>query len=307
MRGYLGFGVCVLMFAGHASSEVVVAPSSTFKGLASAGGSAVALANFNSTLVALVADEDDSSIHVFETKAPKEIAVAKVPGVPGQVLVTKSGKVLVSLRDKGQVAVLEAKNGDPRQLVLRSAIDTGGEPIAIATTLDESTFVVGFAFTHEISGWSLADRMAKFRVDVAREPRALAISSDGAKAFVNHAVGGVVSIVDLTTGTASSVTPQGTVLNATRTRVATQGFAMTRSGGKVFVPTVMADPETPETYYGSSMETFGVVVIDEATNAVTGTMVSPNRAALEKCLLPRSAAVAQARLPDVGDPAPLRR
>jgi mono/diheme cytochrome c family protein len=293
MRGYLGFGVCVLMFAGHASSEVV-AP--TFKGLASSGGSAVALANFNGALVALVADEDDSAIHVFETKPPKEIAVAKVPGTPGQVLVTKTGKVLVSLRDKGQVAVLEAKGSDPRQLVLRSAIDTGGEPIALATTPDESTLIVASAFSHEVSGWSLADRMQKFHVDVAREPRALAISSDGSKAFVNHAVGGVISVVDIANGTASAISPQGTVLNATRTRVATQGFAIAKSAGKIFVPTVMADPETPETYYGSSMETFGVVVIDEATNAVTGTMVTPNRASLEKCLLPRAAAVAQGNL-----------
>jgi mono/diheme cytochrome c family protein len=254
------------------------------------------LANFNGALVALVADEDDSAIHVFETKPPKEIAVAKVPGTPGQVLVTKAGKVLVSLRDKGQVAVLEAKGSDPRQLVLRSAIDTGGEPIALAMTPDDSTLIVASAFSHEVSGWSLADRMQKFHVDVAREPRALAISSDGAKAFVNHAVGGVISIVDIANGTASSIAPQGTVLNATRTRVATQGFAIARSSNKILVPTVMADPETPETYYGSSMETFGVVVIDEATNAVTGTMVAPNRAALEKCLLPRAAAVAQGRL-----------
>src|SRR5262249_13047584 len=92
MRGDLGFGAVVFLFAGHASSEAVVpstatSTSSTFKGLSPSGGSAVALAKFNGSLVALVADEDDSAIHVFDTKPPKEIATAKVPGVPGQVLV----------------------------------------------------------------------------------------------------------------------------------------------------------------------------------------------------------------------------
>lgn len=296
MRGYLGFGAVVLLFASHASSEAVAVAPSTFKGLSPSGGSGVALAKFNGSLVALVADEDDSAIHVFDTKPPKEIATAKVPGVPGQVLVTKSGQVLVALRDKGQVAVLEAKLGDPRQLVQRASIETGGEPIALATTPDETTLIVGSAFTHEISGWSLADRMAKFRVDVAREPRAIAISSDGAKAFVTHAVGGTISIVDIANATATAISPQGIVANATRTRVETQGFAIVESNGKMLVPMVMADPETPETYYGSSMETFGVVVVDEGTNAVTGTMVNPNRAALERCLLPRAAAVVQGHL-----------
>ena len=61
------------------------------------------------------------------------IASAKVPGIPSQVLVTKSGSVLVALKDKGKVAILEPKGGDARQLVQRGSIDTGGEPMALAT------------------------------------------------------------------------------------------------------------------------------------------------------------------------------
>src|SRR5262245_46584134 len=116
MQRQWGFGLCVLAFVGAArdaaSENAAQTPQATFTSRGTAGSSAIALASFNGGLLALVADEDDSAIHVFEAKPPKEIAVAKVPGVPSQVIVTKTGQVAVSLRDKGQVALLEAKGND---------------------------------------------------------------------------------------------------------------------------------------------------------------------------------------------------
>jgi len=283
----LGLGVVALGIAPNALSEVS-GNLPVLKGRATAGASAVALADFNGKTVALVADEDDSAIHVFETSPPKEIAVAKVPGAPTQVLVTKAGRVYVSLRDKGQVAILEGKGGDARQLIQKGTIDTGGEPIALATTPD-------------VSAYNLADRSLKFSTVVDREPRAIAMSSDGSRAFVTHAMGAKLTTVTMADGTSrvadtSASATNGNVNAVPRTRVGTQGFAIARREGKIFAPMVMADPETPETYYGSSLETLSVIVVDEVSGAISsGTQVAIQGYAyprpLEKCLLPRAAAV----------------
>jgi hypothetical protein len=242
----------------------------------------MALARFNGALVALVADEDDSSIHVLETKPPKEIAVTKLPGIPGQVLVTQTGQVLVALRDKGTVAVLEAQQGDPRRLALRGTIDTGGDPIALAMTPGESTLVVATGFSHEVTGWSLANRTRTFRVDVPREPRAIVMSTNGSKAFVSHAIGGTLSVVDVAAGTMASV-----ALFTGAKRFATQGFALARHQRTILVPTILAEPEPSTTYYGAGTEIFAVTAINETTNANLGTTPRPFTA--DWCLLPRAA------------------
>jgi DNA-binding beta-propeller fold protein YncE len=291
MRASLALGLGVLAFVGIADANSDLTQAPVLKGHVTSGATAVALAEFNGGLVALVADEDDSAIHVFETKPPKEIAVAKVPGIPASVLVTKGGKVYVSLRDKGQVAILEPKGGDARQLIQKGSIETGGEPIALATTPDEATLIVTSGWSHEVMGYSLADRSLKFQTEVSREPRAIAVSSDGSKAFISHAVGGNLTTIDIGNGTASVIAPKATTTNNGRTRVATQGFAMVRSGNKIFVPTIMADPETPETYYGSGLEALNVVVVDESTGALSGTTMQVQSRGIEPCLLPRAAAV----------------
>jgi len=289
MRGSFALvGLCVLASAHDASSDMTQAP--VLKGRVTPGATGLALAEFNGGLIALVADEDDQAIHVYETKPPKEIASAKVPGTPSSVLVTKAGKVYVSLRDKGQVAILEPKGGDARQLVQKGTIETGGEPIALATTPDEATLLVTSGWSHEVMGYSLNDRSLKFQTDVSREPRAIVMSTDGSKAFVSHAVGGNLTTIDVSNGMATAIAPKAMV-NGARTRVATQGFAMVRSGGKIFVPTIMADPETPETYYGSGLEALNVVVVDESTGALSGTTMTVQSRGIEPCLLPRAAAV----------------
>src|SRR5258706_1214858 len=126
MRRRHVIGLCILATSGAArdAASENAANLQSFVGRASSGSSALALASYNGALVALVADEDDAAIHVFETSPPREIAVARVPGTPSEVLVTPTGQVIVSLRDKGQLALLEARGNDPHQLVQRGVIDT---------------------------------------------------------------------------------------------------------------------------------------------------------------------------------------
>lgn len=257
-------------------------------------GASVVLTDFDGKTWALVADEDDASLKVFETKPPREAATIKLPGTPAQVAVTKAGKVLVALKDKGSVAILEPKGGDPRTLAQRGSIDTGGEPVALGLTNDEATLVVASAWTHEVSAYAMADRSLKWKANVSREPRAIAIVADGSKVWINHGVGGVLTQIDLADGTTTtqSLTVKGT--SGAPARVATQGFAIAMTDGKIFAPSALANPEAPETYYGSGMETFSVGVVHTLSGAVqedskTFTLAAYN--SVERCIMPRAAAV----------------
>jgi DNA-binding beta-propeller fold protein YncE len=261
-------------------------------------GAGVVLTEFDGKTWALVADEDDSAIKVFETKPPREAATIKLSGTPSQLAVTKAGKVLVALKDKGSVAILEAKGGDPRTLAQRGSIDTGGEPVALALTGDEATLLVASAWTHEMSAYAMADRSLKWKRNVSREPRAIAVLPDGSKAWINHGIGGVLTMIDVADGTqmGQHVTVKGS--SGTPTRVATQGFALAMNDGKVFAPSALANPEAPEAYYGAGMETFGVTVVDALSGAAKDESKTfalatfaggPLR--LERCILPRAAAV----------------
>lgn len=298
LLGLVGLGACALAgsFSHPAQSEPASTADVVLKGRGSSVGSALALADFRGVPVAIVADEDDSMVRVFELSPAKEIASAKVPGTPSQVLVTKSGSVLVALKDKGKVAILEPKGGDARQLIQRGSIDTGGEPVALATTPDESMLLVASGWTHTLASYSLADKTRKMEVSIGREPRTIAVASDGSRAFVTHASTGAFTTVDLANQKTSSVSTKATLADGTKNaRVGTQGFAMATQGGKVFVPAAFADPSAQETYYGSGMETMGVLVVDEvnATVAKSSETLAPLNAygTPEKCLLPRAAAV----------------
>jgi DNA-binding beta-propeller fold protein YncE len=312
-RSLLLFGVVggVVLATSSASSNPSTEPSAdmpVLRGRGTAVASQIALADFRGGTVAMVADEDDSSVHVFDTKPAKEIGVAKVPGTPSQLMVTKGGRVLVALKDKGQVAILEPKGGDARSLVQHASIDTGGEPVALAMTPDERTLIVASGWTHEVSAYSMEDRSQKWKVSVAREPRSIAVATDGSRAFVTHAVGGKLSVIDVSAGTASSVGTSaalGAPVNSVgftptpggRSRVGTQGFAIAAVDGKVYVPTIMADPQAPETYYGAGLETLAVLRLDETTASIAqGSMQYPQPVSFgqqERCILPRAAAVSK--------------
>jgi len=289
----IGLGTALVLSMAAPAASKNEEPSFTFKPMKADVGAGMVLADFDGKTVALVADEDDQTVRIFETKPPREVAQAKVPGTPSQIVVTKAGKVLVALRDKGQIAILEPKGGDVRTLVMKSSIDTGGEPVALGLTSDEATLVVASGWTHEVSAYAMSDRSLKFKTSVGREPRGLAIAPDGSKAWVNHAVGGLLTTIDLSDGKATSTTLNLPVANRSG-RIATQGFVVAMSDKKVFAPTVLADPEAPETYYGSSLETFSVVTADALSGAVDASSKQIQPAAynqLERCILPRAAAV----------------
>ena len=257
---------------------------------ASHASSGVALAEQDGKSLALVADEDDHSIHVVDIAARKELASVHVEGSPAQVLVDSEGRVLVTLRDVAQVQVLSATDKGDGALAAQCAIPTPAEPIAMAETADR--IVVTSGWGHSLDVLAHRDLSRAARVDLPREPRGVLTSADGKSAIVSHLVGSKMSVVDLEKGAIRAVDTHGisearrinvrkaanptnvptTVggsrrsrspspfsletgqRDATIRRHSIQGWSLTMIDKRIVNPRVLVDPGEPDevaTYYGS--------------------------------------------------------
>ncbi len=159
-----------------------------------------------------VADEDHGVLRVLALPAQlqsKRVDV-RMPGRPAQVAVT-GDRVLVTIR---QIA-----GGDGALLVLRRKPDLDLEEVGrvalpadawgIALTPDQSTALVTSAWTHRLSAVDLGKLEVRWSVDVAREPRGVAVIGGAAagaggkagapRAYVSHlvAAGEVTRVDDL--------------------------------------------------------------------------------------------------------------
>ncbi len=157
-------------------------------------GSTVALATLEGRAVALVADEDAHAIVTFDAEKRVELATTPLDGAPSQLLVAKDGRVLVGLRDKGRLVALERGAEPFGPLIARCSVDVAAEPVALAATPDDATILVSSGWGHALAGLDAATLERRFAVDLPREPRAVAVSGDGKRAFVTHAVGARMSV-----------------------------------------------------------------------------------------------------------------
>lgn len=82
-------------------------------------------------------------------------------------------------------------------LTARCAVSTPAEPIAIAATPDDATLVVSSGWSSKLAAFDGKSLASRFEAKLAREPRSVVISDDGKTAFVSHAVGSLLSVVDL--------------------------------------------------------------------------------------------------------------
>src|ERR1700733_6961033 len=108
-------------------------------------GSTVALAKIGTRNVALIADEDAHAIDALDLETQKELPPTPLEGAPSQIMVTASGRILVTLRDRSRLQVLEAERADG-PLVARCAVDTAAEPVALAASPDDKTIFVSSAW-----------------------------------------------------------------------------------------------------------------------------------------------------------------
>ena len=286
-------------------------------------GSTVALARLGKRTVAYVLDEDDGDLHTVDVDTKAELSTTPLSGTPSQLLVAADGRVLVAIRDRARVEVLEPAADPAAPLTHRCAVPTAPEPVALAATPDDATVLVSSAWGHALAGYAAADLERRFEVSLPREPRGVVVSADGAKAYVAHVVGSRMSVVELGSRTARVIDLTGVEEPAQRNRGllaslgapdpkprrACQGFALAKTvdpGGCILAPQVLVDPgdtEAPASGYGSGgplpAEVASIAVIDAATDRpieASLELTSDPRRVLgarlpTECLLPRAAAV----------------
>jgi mono/diheme cytochrome c family protein len=185
-----------LLVAGAASATDDQAPSSpTHAAYAPRPrGSTVALDREN--LVAYVSDSDNQALHRVDL-VTGSVATTPLGCVPADVLLLSADRVAIAMRGCNEVRVLDMNAAGEGTTALRTEVPA--EPWGLALGAAHSLFVTsahGRALT-SLDSESLATR---FSVPLPREPRGIAVSPDGLRAFVTHAVGDAMSVVDLDGG-----------------------------------------------------------------------------------------------------------
>ncbi|MDC3986903.1 c-type cytochrome [Polyangium jinanense] len=288
---------------------------------AAAGGasSAVTLVRAGDKTLALVADHDERALHVVDTGSMRQVSVTPLEGRPGHVVALEGGLVAVGLRDTSRVLLLEpADEALAKPFEERCAVDVAAEPWAFAE--EGGSLLVTSGFGGTLTVLATADLAVSHVVPLPREPRAVIVANAGGTAFVTHAVGGVVSVVDLKD---AAKAPESISLHAGRRvgadgtfddktpRAASQGYALarvigmrsdgTRDALRIFAPHTSVDPGAPAVgmtigYGGSGQgpRTMAqlVSVVDPGTKrSITNHVAGVFNAAFgQDCILPRSAA-----------------
>lgn len=144
--------------------------------------------------MAFVADEDARRLSVIDVDAGRELTHAELAAAPGAVLLSASGRVAVSLPSRSEVQILAYAAG---MLTSACSVATAPEPVALALTPDARTLLVTSAWGQTLAAFDSAAMVEQYRLPLPRDPRAVAVGADGARAYVSHAVGGSVSLVDL--------------------------------------------------------------------------------------------------------------
>jgi DNA-binding beta-propeller fold protein YncE/mono/diheme cytochrome c family protein len=290
----------------------------------------LALARLGEHTFAYVADEDTHALRTIDVDGGREVAMTRLDGVPSHALLLPDGRVAVALRDVARVEVLEPGDQPTKPLELRCSAPVAAEPIALALTPDARTLIVSSGWGRALGAYDVTRLERLYEVPLAREPRAVVVTDDGRSAYVTHAVGGLVSRVDLAAdmhpvrtillhnaGTPEAPVPGETPVDTRRkfarqalgTPASCQGFALAKTeqpSGRILAPQVLVDPsdQGTSTGYGDEnreTEEANVAVLDAATG--TPFDVSIGRvghrfgrgrirrdAPLEPCLLPRAAA-----------------
>jgi DNA-binding beta-propeller fold protein YncE len=159
-------------------------------GHAARGGSLILSADRGA---AWIADADNRALHHVDLVS-FDVISTPLDGVPEQVALTGDGHLAVTLRDRNEVALLAVgDDGDARVI---ATTEVPCDPFGLAIT-PQGEILVTSAFCHAVTALDLETLERRWSVDVAREPRAVVITPDGARAFVTHLVGSSVTVLDL--------------------------------------------------------------------------------------------------------------
>ena len=159
-------------------------------GAAARGGS---VAVDDAASAAYVADADNRALHRVDLVS-LEVASTPLAGVPEQVVVLGADRIAVTLRSEDAVVLL-AIDADGRGVELARA-EVPSDPWGLAAT-PAGELLVTSTWGRALTALDAATLERRWSVPVAREPRGVVVTPDGARAFVTHLVGDAVTAVDL--------------------------------------------------------------------------------------------------------------
>lgn len=273
----------------------------------------VTLARAGAHTLALVADGDGAALHTVDLDMQALLSTTPLAGSPAQILVTREGLVIAALRDRARLELLEPGEA-PGELRSLCTVATPAEPVGLALTPDGGTLLVVSRWGHALSAFDTARFEPRFTLDLPRDPSALTLGADGARAYVSHAVGGRISVVDL--GEASPTGAREVALRrlhqvdgsalcqkdasiVVHPETFEQSFSLlTTSDGRVLAPGVLVDPwpiiDAAGTYGGRQWSldpstTFTVATLRPGEEKPT--LARSPALGLADCLLPRAAAL----------------
>ncbi len=242
-------------------------------------GTFVALADVGGKRAAFVADEDDEAIVAVDLENERTLGRAPLRATPGQIVLGADGTLYAAVRGASEVVALRLRQDGTFREVARHA--TGDEPYGL--TLAPGRLLVSTLRDARLETYAAADLAPGAVVDLPRDPRSIALAPDGTRAFVSHASGSSLSVVELATLRARRVTldanelrrdfgmkvamkprppmPDGSfrkleppTILARMVRSATQGFGLATIGDEVLVPDVLVftgNNEIVSSGYGS--------------------------------------------------------
>lgn len=160
-------------------------------------GGAVALADWGDRTVAFLADEAAGQLVVVDVDAARVMGTHALGGEPSAVAVSEEGRIFVTLRDRSSVAVVLGGTDASAPMATACRRRTVVEPRGLAIAPGSGPLLVVGAVDAELAVLDPKTLVERRRLELPREPRAVALVDEGRKAVVSHAVGSVASVVDL--------------------------------------------------------------------------------------------------------------
>jgi mono/diheme cytochrome c family protein len=300
----------------------------------SRSGSTLVLEERPNKRLLYAADEENHAIHTLDADSLAELAVTELAGRPAQILPLRDGRLLVTLRDRNRLLVMDPGDQPERPIATLCERPTYTDPFGLAVSPDGARVALTAGFDHRLSLLDARTLDSARTIDLPAEPRGVMLSGDGETAYVAHLVGGAVSVVDVarqesavqrifvrppkpkTEAQKGKAAPKP--INPSQELAAAQGFAIAEIaiGGegdkawpaRVFAPMASSDPmrfgaeaSFPSTYGGGGggVAVIGafVAVIDPKAKAPLGAeAVKVRESRPEDCILPRAMAVHERRL-----------
>lgn len=148
---------------------------------------------------------DEHGVLVLERSAGKLIRanregqpiaeLALTPGL-GEIVHDGAGNVFVADRAAGRVIRVDPGDADGKGLAERGAVELG-EPHGLALTPDGATLLVTDVSEQQLVALDSESLTIRWRVELAPEPRAVAVSRDGSIAAVGFLSSGSIAYVEL--------------------------------------------------------------------------------------------------------------